>query len=106
MMEWSCGQDGDARGHAGGTRSVLRDCGDARSATPSHPALMRPAAVRRPGLTLAELCLVLAIIGLMTTIASRQLLLFLDRSAARSAIAEAASVVVRARDEAIAQRAM
>jgi hypothetical protein len=55
---------------------------------------------------LAELCLVIAIIGLMTMISSHQLVLFLDRSAARSAVAEAASVVLRARDEAIAQRAM
>ena len=39
-------------------------------------------------------------------IASRQLLLHLDRAAARSAVAEAASVVARARDEAVAQRAM
>ena len=65
---------------------------------------------RRPhdrlGITLAELCLVISIIGLMTLIASRQLVLYLDRAAARSAVAEAASVVVRARDEAIAQRAM
>jgi prepilin-type N-terminal cleavage/methylation domain-containing protein len=67
---------------------------------------MRPTAIRRPAFTLAELCLVIAIIGLMTMIASRQLVRFLDRSAARSAVVEAASVVVRARDEAIAQRAM
>jgi Tfp pilus assembly protein PilE len=71
--------------------------------------ILRP--MRRPirdrsGITLAELCLVISIIGLMTLIASRQLVLYLDRAAARSAVAEAASVVVRARDEAIAQRAM
>jgi Tfp pilus assembly protein PilE len=66
---------------------------------PRHAAL-------RPGLTLAELCLVLTIIGLMTLIASRQLVLYIDRAATRSAVAEAATVVVRARDEAIAQRSM
>ncbi|MEO6528139.1 MAG: prepilin-type N-terminal cleavage/methylation domain-containing protein [Gemmatimonadaceae bacterium] len=60
----------------------------------------------RHGLTLIELCLVVTIIGLTTLIASRQLLLHLDRAAARAAVAEAATVVVRARDEAIAQRAM
>jgi Tfp pilus assembly protein FimT len=60
----------------------------------------------RSGLTLVELCLVLAIIALTTMIATRQLALYLDRAAARSAVAEAAMVVVRARDEAVAQRAL
>ena len=60
----------------------------------------------RSGLTLIELCLVLTILGLTTLIASRQLVLYLDRSAARAAVAEAATVVVRARDEAVAQHAM
>jgi len=60
----------------------------------------------RRGLTLIELCLVITIMGLTTMIASRQLGLYLDRAAARAAVAEAASVVVRARDEAIAQHAM
>ena len=48
----------------------------------------------------------LAIIALTTMIATRQLALYLDRAAARSAVAEAAMVVVRARDEAVAQRAL
>jgi prepilin-type N-terminal cleavage/methylation domain-containing protein len=61
---------------------------------------------RRHGLTLMELCIVITIIGLTMLIASRQLVLYLDQSAARAAVAEAASVVVRARDEAVAQRAM
>jgi Tfp pilus assembly protein PilE len=61
---------------------------------------------QRSGLTLAELCLVITIIGLTTLIAARQLVLYLDRSAARAAVAEAATVVVRARDEAVAQHAM
>lgn len=61
---------------------------------------------QRSGLTLAELCLVITIIGLTTLIASRQLVLYIDRSAARAAVAEAATVVVRARDEAVAQHAM
>jgi hypothetical protein len=42
----------------------------------------------------------------MTLVAVRQIWLYLDRSAARSAVAEAATVVVRARDESIAQRTM
>ncbi|HEV7994049.1 MAG TPA: hypothetical protein VGP25_19640 [Gemmatimonadaceae bacterium] len=61
---------------------------------------------QRTGLTLVELCLVITIIGLSTLIATRQLVLYLDRSAARAAVAEAATVVVRARDEAVAQHAM
>lgn len=58
----------------------------------------------RSGLTLIELCLVVTIIGLVTTIAVRQLGLYLDRSAAHAAIVEAATLVARARDEAVAQR--
>jgi Tfp pilus assembly protein PilE len=60
----------------------------------------------RSGVTLLELCLVLALIGLMTLVAVRQLWVYLDRTAARSAVAEAATVVVQARDESIAQRTM
>jgi hypothetical protein len=48
---------------------------------------MRRPTHTRPGITLAELCLVISIIGLMTMIASRQLVLYLDRAAARSAVA-------------------
>ena len=72
-----------------------------RSRLPLHhsPAI-------RVGLTLMELCIVIAIIGLTTVIATRQFVLYRDHSAARAAVAEAASVVVRARDEAVAQRAM
>ena len=65
---------------------------------------MRRSATSRAGLTLIELCLVLTIIGLVTTIAVRELGLYLDRAAARAAIVEAAAVVARARDEAVAQR--
>jgi Tfp pilus assembly protein PilE len=67
---------------------------------------MRRQPSTRTGLTLAELCLVLTIVGLTTAIAVRQLSFFLDRAAARAAVAEAASVVVRARDEAMAQRTL
>src|SRR3954471_10539281 len=62
-------------------------------------------ATHRHGLTLVELCLVLTIIGLATSIAVRQLGLYLDRAAVRAAVVEAAAVVARARDEAVAQRA-
>lgn len=50
------------------------------------------------------MCLVLTVIGLLSTMAVRQLGLYLDHAAARAAIVEAASVVARARDEAVAQR--
>ncbi|HKP16705.1 MAG TPA: hypothetical protein VJT85_11580 [Gemmatimonadaceae bacterium] len=66
---------------------------------------MRAPAPSRSGLTLVELCLVLTIVGLVTTMAVRQFGLYLDRAAARAAIVEAAAVVARARDEAVAQRA-
>ena len=65
---------------------------------------MRSPLRRRRGLTLVELCLVLAIVGLASTMAVHQLGLYLDRAAVHSAVVEAAAVVARARDEAVAQR--
>jgi type II secretory pathway pseudopilin PulG len=62
----------------------------------SHP---RP----RMAFTLAELALVLAIAGLLSLIGVRQLQLHLDHLATRSAVTEAALLVIRARDEAVAQ---
>ncbi len=56
----------------------------------------------RNGLTLAELILVVVIIGLTSLIAVRQLSLYLDRIAARDAVRAAGHVVERARDEAVA----
>ena len=67
---------------------------------------MRSHTRARGGLTLVELCLVLTIIGLVTTIAVRQLGLYVDRAAAHAAVLEAAGLVARARDEAVAQRAL
>ena len=58
----------------------------------------------RAGVTLAELCLVLALVGILASIAMTQVARYLERAAARAAVAEAASVVLRARDEAMAQR--
>jgi prepilin-type N-terminal cleavage/methylation domain-containing protein len=66
---------------------------------------MRATALHRRGLTLVELCLVMTIVGLLTTMAVRQFGLYLDRAAARAAVVEAAALVARARDEAVAQRA-
>jgi prepilin-type N-terminal cleavage/methylation domain-containing protein len=57
----------------------------------------------RPAFTLAELALVLAIAGLMSLIGVKQLSLYLDRLATRGAVTQAALLVGRARDEAVAQ---
>jgi prepilin-type N-terminal cleavage/methylation domain-containing protein len=67
----------------------------------SHPA----PSTSHAGVTLVELCLVLAIVGIVASIATRQISRYLDRAATRAAVAEAAFVVLRARDEAMAQRA-
>lgn len=64
----------------------------------------RPAA--RPALTLLELVIVLVIIGLLSIIAVREMGHYLDRIAARSAVAEAADVIQQARDEALARHAV
>ena len=60
----------------------------------------------RAGHTLVELSLVLTIVGLISLIAIHEATLYLDRVAVRSAVADAAAVVARARDEALAQRAV
>lgn len=52
---------------------------------------------------MAELALVLAIAGLMSLIGVRQLTLYLDRLATRGAVTQAALLIGRARDEAVAQ---
>ena len=68
---------------------------------------MRPHPARsasRAGVTLVELCLVLTLLAILASIATRQVTRYLDRTAARAAVAEVASVVLRARDEAMAQR--
>jgi type II secretory pathway pseudopilin PulG len=66
--------------------------------------MRRPLPPPRPALTLVELVLVMTIIGLVTLIGIRQVRLYLDRLAARNAVADAAALVARARDEAVAQR--
>ena len=61
---------------------------------------------RRAGHTLVELSLVLTIVGLISMIAVHEATLYLDRVAVRSAVADAAALVARGRDEALAQRAI
>jgi Tfp pilus assembly protein FimT len=53
-----------------------------------------------------EVTLVIAIIGLTSTIALLEVRRYLDRLAVRNAVGEAAMVVARARTEALAQRAI
>ena len=60
----------------------------------------------RHGLTLVELVLVMTIMALISAVGLHELRLQLDRIAVRGAVAEAATVVTRARDEARAQRSM
>jgi Tfp pilus assembly protein FimT len=61
-----------------------------------------PSSSRR-GHTLVELCLALTLIAIITSIATLTVMRQLDRAAVRAAVAEAAGVILRARDEAIAQ---
>lgn len=56
----------------------------------------------RPAFTLAEVALVLVIIGLTSLVGLRQVHLYLDRLATRNAVRAAGSVVARARDDAVA----
>ena len=67
---------------------------------------MRHRPASRPALTLLELIIVLMIIGLLSIIAVRETWHYLDRIAARSALAEAAEVIQQARDEALARHAV
>jgi Tfp pilus assembly protein FimT len=67
---------------------------------------MRRPPAARPALTLLELVIVLVIIGLVSIIAVRELGHWLDRIAARSAVAEAAEVIQQARDEALSRHAL
>lgn len=60
----------------------------------------------RPGYTLAELAIVIAIMGLATVTGIRGLTHHLDRIAARNAVEEAAGALARARDEALARHAL
>ena len=67
---------------------------------------MRQSPAAPPAFTLLELTIVLVIIGLLCIITVREMGHYLDRLAARSAVAEAAEVIQQARDEALARHAV
>lgn len=71
-----------------------------------HAAVQHIARRDRRGYTLAELAIVVAIIGLVTIAGIRGLAQLLDRIAARNAVDEAAGALARARDEALAHHAL
>src|ERR1700730_6465047 len=82
-------------------RSATHPLGDGRRGVYAIlPCMRRLLSTTRPGQTLVELSLVLAIIGLASMIAVSELKRHLDRLAVRNAVAEAATLVARARDEA------
>ena len=81
----------------GGTPGALRrDRAPVKHITPLH----------RRGYTLAELAVVVAIVGLVTIAGIRGLTHHLDRIAVRNAVDEAAGALARARDEALAHHAL
>ncbi|MEO8334355.1 MAG: prepilin-type N-terminal cleavage/methylation domain-containing protein [bacterium] len=57
---------------------------------------------RRAGLTLAEMIIVMVIMGLTSLLGIGQMRFYLDRIATRDAVRAAGNVVERARDEAVA----
>jgi Tfp pilus assembly protein FimT len=65
----------------------------------------RPSAAR-PALTLLELVIVLVIVGLLSVIVVHEAGRWLDRLAARAAVADAAGVIQQARDEALARHVL
>ncbi|MDB4898333.1 MAG: hypothetical protein JWN53_141 [Gemmatimonadetes bacterium] len=67
---------------------------------------MTPRPAVPPAFTLAEILLVVTIVGLMSLLVVGRVTRYLDRIATRTAVAEAALLVARARDEAIAQHAV
>ena len=71
-----------------------------------HAAVKQLGPLDRHGYTLAELAVVVAIIGLVTMAGIRGLTQHLDRIAVRNAVDEAAGALARARDEALAHHAL
>lgn len=86
------------RVHSGGA-AWRRPCSDPAS-------MQRTNACRRWAYTSVEMVVVLGVLALVSAIAIRVLGRQLDRVAVASAVAEAAGAMARARDEALARRAM
>lgn len=88
-------------------RSSVHEFDGARPERARHCAYMkRGPAMHRPGFSLMELVLVMTLAGLASVGVVSALSHHLDRLAARHAIAEAAGALSRARDEALARRAV
>lgn len=68
--------------------------------------MQRTSGAYRCGFSLIELVLVMTLVGLVTATVVHALALQLDRLAVRAAVAEAAGALGRARDEALARRAV
>jgi type II secretory pathway pseudopilin PulG len=84
--------------------AVARDGGGARRRRGREHVGMPASQSHARGHTLIEVVIVLCIIGLVTVPVVHALAYQLDRIAVRSAIAEAAGAVARARDEALTRR--
>lgn len=88
-------------------RPDVRDGGwTARALRRDRAGVKHTSLVRRPGYTLAELAIVVAIVGLATVTGVRGLTQHLDRIAVRNAVEAAAGALARARDEALAHHAL
>jgi Tfp pilus assembly protein FimT len=85
----------------------MRPLDAARGARRRDCALMQRRAARiRWGYSLVELILVCTLIGLVSLAGARGLAHHLDRLAVQNAVAEAATAMARARDEALARHAI
>lgn len=71
---------------------------------PARPSVSRPRRTRQ-GQTLAELAVVLAILGVVTLVAVARIGATLDRAGARGALADVAAVLATGRDAAVAMGA-
>lgn len=82
------------------------ECGAASDHVSMLRRTMWSARVHRAGYTLIELAVVVAILGIVTLAGIRRLQSYLDGIAVRNAVREVGTLVARARDDAMARRAV